>query len=433
MRSILHCLLWAIALSLLSAVALASPGRVVIVVAGDIGYPEQFGDQKLIDTKKSGLFAQVQPILDSAQLRFANMECPITNRRPTLRSLSPINCPPPRLGYVVDAGFNLLSIANNHTLDAGASGLRDTLAELRKVNTPARPVWWAGAGMNKVEARRVTRFQLADKTTVAFFAVAATNPEGGVASIKDKRLNKRIAAAASNTDIVIVSVHDGNEYVHVPLAATTQRYRGMIDAGADMVLGTHPHVLQGMERHGAGVIFYSLGNFSFGARSRRYQKQGSRMYSMMGRITVDGGKVARVELIPLYVNNTEPWTLDGRTLVSRYVTPQLLTGKFAAHVLNEIVRFNAAIPAAGVHRTTRLGDRLFLNFGAAMSKSEQAIALAQQKREYQAVIKAKAQPRAATAEELKRKPLAAAELRSVAKPGSLRDLDERRRRNKQRK
>jgi poly-gamma-glutamate synthesis protein (capsule biosynthesis protein) len=97
---------------------------------------------------------------------------------------------------------------------------------------------------------------------------------------------------------VVVSFHWGGEGLSAPRQYQVEAARSAIDAGADVIIGHHPHVLQGIERYGRGVIFYSLGNFAFGSMSRHAAS------SVMARITLDGG-VREVEVLPLNVLNAE--------------------------------------------------------------------------------------------------------------------------------
>jgi len=397
-----------------SARAERGPDTIVLNVAGDIGYPSQWGKTDYIDARKQLLFAEVQPILDSADLSFANLECPFTKRLPRIPSMWPISCEPARLSYPVEAGFNLFSLANNHAGDAGTAGLLDTLHLLERTNRPDRPLWWTGTGQGPAEAQRSLLFTPPGKHhQIALFAVASSHPRGPVGSVFDRTLKPRITAAAEQADLVLVSVHLGTEFVHLPQPETIRFYRELIDAGADVVIGHHPHVVQGVERYKEGFIFYSLGNFSFGAMAtgRKLDYHGWRMYSLMGRLTFVRGALRSVELIPLYVHNQLTWRIGRQALPPRHATPQLLSGDFAAYVLDEIDRFSAAIPGAGPLALRRHGDRSYLDLQGEPSYALQALRRQQQAQEQRAVIAAGHGPRPATAEELAVEPRPIAQLR----------------------
>lgn len=379
----------------------SDPDTVVLNVVGDISYPNGWGGIQEIDRRKHQLFEQVQPILDSGDLNFANVECPLTESEATADKQFPIACKEMRLQYMLQAGFNLFSLANNHSYDAGLQGIKDSIALMRRTTNQERPLWWAGTGESSSEARKHLVFQPPGKNLrIAFFAVGNSGYGGRVGSLHDKTLLERLTAARAEADVVLVSIHHGPEYVHVPYASTVKKFHALIDAGADLVIAHHPHVVQGVERYGKGFIFYSLGNFSFGSKTRRHLVKGARLYSMIGRVTLHKGQLQQIELIPLYANNGYRWTLGERTLVPRHATPQLLAGDFARFALDEITEFTRNVPKASETRLVRVGDRAFVDLGAGEFSEEQRTRLLhQQMHEYAAVQALGSVPRQATAGE----------------------------------
>jgi hypothetical protein len=331
--------------------------RVEINAAGDVSWPSIGFDLEQVDRRGVDLFELVKPHLSTADLNFANLECPFTERPTTLRKTYSYACAPGRLDYLIEAGFNLFSLSNNHALDAGDEGVADTRAALTARITDGRPLFFAGTGATPEAAQLPLVFQLPGKQTkIAFFALSNAPPTSVVASLGSPGIVDRVIAAARVADVVIVSVHNGPEYVHVATAETVRRYHELIDAGADVVLGHHPHVVQGIERYRGGVIFYSLGNFSFASHTLRHKETGARLYSMLGRVVLEDGAVESVTVVPLYVNNAEPWTLAGETLEPRHCTPQPLWGAFARHMLAELQDFSAALPGASPTRILVEGD-----------------------------------------------------------------------------
>ena len=381
-----------------SATRVASGEELTLTFAGDVAYPEGWGGIGTIKAQGSALFGQVRSITSAADLNFVNLECPFTPREATVDKKYPITCAPERLDYILDSGFNLFSLANNHTMDAGRAGADDTLRLMRAKTNEQRPLWWAG--VNPAEGA-TPPYDLVvvpgNKLRIGFIALSNGR---GMTSIASKTVPERLAVAAAETDFVIVSVHSGREYRHVPGKTRSAQFRSLIDAGADLVIGHHPHVVQGVERHGQGVIFHSLGNFSFGSKTRRHLDRGARLYSMMGRVTLRGSTIAAVELIPLYVNNSRPWTLGDRTLPSRHAAPQLLSGPFAEAALDELEAFTAALPGASPTSISRVGDRSFIDLGGPPpSAEERELLLSQQAAEYQAALDAGGGTRAATEKE----------------------------------
>lgn len=397
-----------------------NPRHVVVNLAGDVGYPDQFGRGDVIEQRQERLFEQVQAVLDSAQLNFANLECPFTRIKPFVPNMWPLSCTPSRLSYPIAAGLNVFSLANNHMTDAGVPGIRDTIAGLRARSRPERPLWWTGAGTSPEQAQAVTVVKApGTEVEIAWLAVTGGRADGALGSLRDPGLLERIRAASEAHDLVIVSVHFGTEHVHVPTTEIAQRYRQLVAAGADVVVGHHPHVMQGVERHRSGVILYSLGDLSFGSMSLRHHAQGGRLYSLIARLTIDGRELSQLELIPTYHDNLDAWTLGAETLPPRHCTPQLLSGAFAQALLDELDRFTAAIPGAQPTRLVRIGDRSFVDLGRPIE--DRSALLAQQAHEREAARKVGGSPRPATADEMQRAN-APAELRSFPKPGSLRGL-----------
>lgn len=171
------------------------------------------------------------------------------------------------------AGFDLLSMANNHVLDYGPQPLLDTVASLDSAG-----IGHAGAGANQAAAWTPAVVER-DGATVAYLAFSHIVPAGfiaqpnraGLASGKnDEALTlEAIRKAAAENDYVLVSFHWGVEYQDDANATQVAWAHKAIDAGADMVLAHHPHVIQGIERYNGGLIAYSLGDFVFDHYSRK--------------------------------------------------------------------------------------------------------------------------------------------------------------------
>lgn len=365
----------------------SDPDHLVINFAGDIAWPNGWYGMEKVDKAKHRVFRHVQPILDSADLNFANIECPLTKVKPTIKKRFPMWCKPMRADYFLRAGFNLLSLANNHSIDAGQKGIDETIRLLARYKQRNSKLWWAGTASKGGDARPATRFKLPNKNVhISFFATATSGWRKNVAGMYSKALPERIKKAAQ-TDLVIVSVHSGPEYYHTPWPQTARRYRELIDAGAHLVVAHHPHVVQGVERYKDGFIFYSLGNFSFGSRTSRHLKSRARMYSMIGRVTFRKRALERIELIPLYANNRDKWVLGDQTITPKFAVPQLLSGKFAAFALDELDDFTRAVPGTRKRRTKliRVGDRAFVDLGRELSDADKQSLLAQQRSELGAV------------------------------------------------
>ncbi len=243
------------------------PVELRIAAVGDI----MLGGTAAPELRKYGYdypFDLTRDILKQAQIVFGNLEGPLTDGGAAGTAKQYVfRSPPDKVApALARAGFNMVSLANNHTLDYGPEGLADTRAALEKAG-----IRHAGAGRNVTEARQPV-YMMANGATVAFLAYSltfpeefwATNDRPGSPFGHESQVRADIAAAKQQADIVLVSFHWGQEGKIELRDYQKQLGRAAINAGAAAVIGHHPHVLQGVERYKHGVILYSLGNFTFG-------------------------------------------------------------------------------------------------------------------------------------------------------------------------
>jgi poly-gamma-glutamate synthesis protein (capsule biosynthesis protein) len=258
-------------------------------------------------------FAQMRPMFDGAHLTFGNLEGPLTERgtaEPDKTYL--FRSPPQALSRALaDAGFKVVSLANNHSLDYGAEGLEDTMAALE-----AAGIAYAGAGRDLAQARRPAILEVAGRR-VAFLAYSLTLPEtfyaqddkAGTAFGKEEQVREDVTRARSEADIVLVSFHWGQEGTTSLREYQVELGHAAIESGAAAVIGHHPHVVQSVERYRDGVILYSLGNFAFGSYSPSAQ------VGAAAELIFEGNALRTVRLHPLNVNNFEvdfaPRLLEG--------------------------------------------------------------------------------------------------------------------------
>ncbi|HET7839244.1 MAG TPA: CapA family protein [Rectinemataceae bacterium] len=277
-----------------AAAAKAEPAPIVLGAAGDLqvgprsGLSLIGGEAGLERVFAGGLL----PLMRSRDLLVANLEGPITARgSPNPRKRFHFRFPPGSAKALGDAGFSLLLFANNHGFDFGEEGFLDTLEDLEGAAMP-----FVGAGRNEEEAgqpRVLAALPGGQRLSFVGFASYPTERLGfttaealagaakpGIAGDPRSTLDAiRIAAAAGDT--VIVLAHGGREYVESPTAETRELYRGFADAGARLVIGSHPHVLQGLEARGSSLIAYSLGNFLFTEELEPPQAVGSALLSFL--------------------------------------------------------------------------------------------------------------------------------------------------------
>jgi len=209
------------------------------------------------------------PFLDGV-VNLANLETAVTTGGEKQDKTFVFRMPSEALDAVLDAGFNLLGAANNHAGDFGALGVVDTVANLVAARTAGGLFGFAGAGTGFTAAAAPAVFEVRG-VRIAYAACGiGFNVRGngsGIAHVSDARAVIDGLAAAP-ADLRVLSIHAGVELDLAPAAEVQAAARRAVDAGVQVVHGHHPHVVQGIEQRGGGLILYSLGNFELrGARN----------------------------------------------------------------------------------------------------------------------------------------------------------------------
>ena len=308
------CLLSSLLLGQVGAASAPPPAPVVIYAVGDIALVGNA--ERELGGHFPDAFAKVKPLLSDRDVAICNLEAPLTRRgQEFVDKEFRFRAPAEALPAIQDAGFNVFGLANNHLMDFGAVGLKDTLAALEEAR-----VYHAGAGANLAAARRPAVVSLPErKTSVAVLSYAMTFPEeffatrlkSGTAPGNIEYVGEDVAAAKRVAPIVVVAAHWSEELLQTPKDYQRETAHLAIEQGAALVVGHHPHVLQGVEFYRDGVIFYSLGNFAFGSYSQRCRT------SAIARLEFSPeGKLQKVEAIPVWVYNPEvnfqPRPLSGK-------------------------------------------------------------------------------------------------------------------------
>jgi len=244
-------------------------------------------------------FQEITETLRDADLRFCNLECPVSDRGHNLHHLYSFRADPRVVEGLKAAGFNVASQANNHSYDWGPEALLDSLERLRAADI--RPV---GAGQNSMAAHYPEVVEV-DGLRIAFLAYVDIDPKEatagvdrpGVAWLEPAQVMADIRFARPFADLVIVCPHSGVEYAFKPARSQVQLAHQMIDAGADLVVGSHPHVVQPLEPYHDRWIAYSLGNFVFD------QMDPATHHGLMLKVTVQGKQIANVIPIPINIKS----------------------------------------------------------------------------------------------------------------------------------
>lgn len=222
-------------------------------------------------------FRKLDDVLHSTDFNFANLESPFSGRddyNPTGSLV--FNAPTWTIDGLGQYNFKVLNLANNHAFDQGKDGVLYTKKYLADHYLKG-----IGVGNNLDEAWQGDTFSSKGVTVGFIGASYASENDGGVATnnyvarIEDvTRLKQSIAAMKAKADFVVVTMHAGTEYTRTPNQSQINFARAAIDAGADIVIGAHPHWIQTSEQYKGKYIFYSLGNFIFDQEWSQDTKEG---------------------------------------------------------------------------------------------------------------------------------------------------------------
>lgn len=250
----------------------STDSTVILSFAGDV----YFSEHSLASYDKKGISAyadeEMLSLMNSADLFMLNHEFsfslqgePMEDKQYTLQT------DPKYVKILQELGTDVVTLANNHVLDFGNAALLDTFATLKQAE-----IEYVGAGNNYQEAISPVVRTIQGQSFAIFAATRvspsadwyAGNKKAGVLQTYDpKGLNAAILEAKGSYDHIIVFLHWGIERNEMPEDYQRTLAKGYIDAGADLVIGCHPHVLQGFEYYKGVPIVYSLGNYLFGNRT----------------------------------------------------------------------------------------------------------------------------------------------------------------------
>jgi gamma-polyglutamate biosynthesis protein CapA len=270
-------------------------------------------------TKRHGadyLFRHVKPYFDASDYVSGNFEHPIlkddVNKYEKAEKSIHLRTDMDAIHAVKNAGFTVMNLANNHLMDYGEEGLRDTLDVFDRYNME-----YVGGGENRKEAKEHINYQDVNGVRVATLGFTDAFVEGSIAT-KDRNgllsanpdvlfdmIEKAKNEDHGNADLVVVNVHWGQEYDTEATPRQKALAKAMVDAGADIIIGHHPHVLQSFDVYKDGIIFYSLGNFVFDQGWTRTKDSAMVQYNL----TEDG--TASIDVIPLQIEEAAPRLATG--------------------------------------------------------------------------------------------------------------------------
>lgn len=260
------------------------------------------------------LSADLLDTMNSSDITMVNLEFPFSTRGVQMENKQyTFKADPSRGPILKEMGVDIVSLANNHTLDFGTEALLDTITTLRENN-----ILSVGAGEDLEAAKNPSVITIKGRSIAILGASRvipvtdwnATKYSPGVFTTYDPTLLiEEIKLAKQSNDLVIVYVHWGIEKEEYPEEYQRTMAKQYIDAGADLVLGSHPHVLQGIEFYNGKPIVYSLGNFVFGHTIER---------TVLLDVTIDEQNLCNIRLIPCETKDAYTHTITSDDKVQEF-------------------------------------------------------------------------------------------------------------------
>lgn len=296
--------------------------NVSIAVTGDVMFARNMPN---VLSLESSPFAGVSNVTSNVDLLLINFENAATYSGDALKGDVPLKCDPSYVPLAKGNNNTVASLANNHAFDYGITGMKDTISYLKEAGiTPI------GAGETEDEAhqavvqdingRKITILNYMDSNNFAEYSYDvmpyANGTSPGYSAYDSEDAQKQISEN-NDSDLIVAYLHFGNEYSNSPNEDQVRIAHELIDYGADVVIGSHPHVTQGIEMYNGKPIFYSLGNFIFD------QSNPATHSAYFVQIDLVGDK-GECTVYPIYISNYLPQYMDdesGNSLLN-YLYPK---------------------------------------------------------------------------------------------------------------
>lgn len=248
----------------------------VLTFAGDINFDENWSTMQYYNKVTNGIYDCISPeliqVMRDADIMCINNEFTYSTGGIPLNKTYTFRAHPSRVEILKELGVDIVSLANNHSYDYGEQSLIDTMTTLKQAG-----ILYYGAGHDLDEAMTPVYFEIEGKT-IAYVAASraeknkmtpqATEDAPGILRCYDTELFiQTIKEAKEKSDYVIAYVHWGTEFTYELEKVQLTTGKEYLDAGADVVIGAHPHCLQGIEYYAGKPIIYSLGNFWFNGQT----------------------------------------------------------------------------------------------------------------------------------------------------------------------
>ena len=300
-----------------SVVDVEDKENVSMAVTGDVMFARKMPNVLSMD---SSPFEGVSDVVSNVDLLLVNFENAATSSGNAVKGDVPLSCSPSYVPLLKANNLTIASLANNHAFDYGIDGMHDTLDNLKSADiTPI------GAGDTEDEAhaavvkdvngRKITILNYMDSNNFAEYSQEvmpmANGSNPGYSAYDSEDAQKQIAEN-NDSDLIVAYMHFGNEYSNSPNEDQIKIAHELIDYGADVILGAHPHVTQGIEMYNGKPIFYSLGNFIF---DQSNEATHSAYFVKIDLV----GNTGECTVYPIYISNYLPKYMssdDGSSLLS---------------------------------------------------------------------------------------------------------------------
>jgi len=283
---------------------------VTIAFGGDVHFEGAIGSR--LAANPATTFGPIAGVLRRADLAVVNLETAITERGTPAGKDFTFRAPPSALTALKEAGVDVATMANNHGLDFGPVGLRDSLAAVKAARFPV-----VGIGRDADEAYRayqttvkgqriavIGATQVLDSSLAAAWTAGDGKP-GMASAYQEARLLAAVKAARASADTVIVDLHWGRELANCPIDRQRALAPKLVAAGADVVVGSHAHILLGGGYLRGAYVHYGLGNFVF------YSGGGPTAQSGVLLLTLRGRAVTASRWVPAVISGGIPIPLQG--------------------------------------------------------------------------------------------------------------------------
>ena len=272
--------------------------KIVLIAVGDIMLSRVVEQKMMARNDWNYPFLETASITSGADIAFGNLETTVFPGNVVPSGSFAFRTDPKALEGLKLAGFDVLSLANNHMMNFGRNGLEKTLQ-----NLDATEIEHTGAGLSEediyapiIEDVRGVKIGFLSYSYAKEQSYDKTGEIYGTAYLDVVTMKTQVEKLKQSVDVVVVSMHAGIEYEIEPSVAQKNFAHAAVDAGAELVIGHHPHVVETFEKYNDGYIIYSLGNFVFDQMWSEETRLGA-----IAEITFENKKISDIRFVPVKI------------------------------------------------------------------------------------------------------------------------------------